>query len=415
MPQPAPSFITLRPLAPLLLICAAMSLSACGSEDQAATQAPSQEAAASQNEAIGVFTTEVEALDLVTPISGSGSLAPSKVTDIGPSVDGVIETIYVDVGARVDKGDPLFKTRDTQIRLQVEELTHQVALAEAELKNARSSLARAASLRRKGAASQGRLDDARAAADIAEARLGIAQSKLKLAEDQLQESLVAAPYAGVITAKSVYEGRFMATRGGGGGMGGASGVVQLMQLDPAVAIVNVPEVHLPKLSVGTPAKIRVDGMDTTLEGEIGVINDFVDPDARAIEVRIGLPNADYKIKPGLFARAQFFPPARPALRVARQAVLGFDRERYVYVPVESESGLIAERRAVEVRELDARYLEIVEGLSAGDAVLVGPSVPRLNSGARIRVEDRAGEVPSPRSEAPRSEAAPGPSETRRGG
>ena len=73
-----------------------------------------------------------------TPIIGTGNITPSRQTDIGPSVDGIIDEVMVDVGDVVKKGDPLFRTRDVDIKLQIRELEQQVALARAQNANAAS-------------------------------------------------------------------------------------------------------------------------------------------------------------------------------------------------------------------------------------------------------------------------------------
>ncbi|MDW3099311.1 MAG: efflux RND transporter periplasmic adaptor subunit [Alphaproteobacteria bacterium] len=318
----------------------------------------------------------VEQISIEQPIVGTGTMAPLQSTDLGPRVDGIIEEIFVRVGQRVSKDDPLFRTRDTELKLKVSELENELKLASATAKQASRDFNRISKLHKRGNASAGALDKSRAAHESAQARFGIAEAKLGQIKQALEDAIVKAPFDGVITARNVHEGTFMATRMGGGGMMGPSGVVQIMEIHIVAAIVDVPEVHLSKFGVGTRAKVIIDGLNDEFESEVHRINDYIDPVKRTIQVRIGIANDDYRIKPGSFARAMIYPPAREVLTLPRGAVLGFEEQRYVFV---EENG-IAKRRPVRTAQLDAERVVVLEGLSQGTEVLSGP-------GLRTLVED----------------------------
>ncbi|MGD1933960.1 MAG: efflux RND transporter periplasmic adaptor subunit [Candidatus Phaeomarinobacter sp.] len=320
-------------------------------------------------------SSRVEQVSIEQPIVGTGTMAPLQSTDLGPRVDGIIEEIFVRVGQRVGKGDPLFRTRDIELKFRVDELENELKLASATAKEASSDFNRISRLNKRGNASAGALDKSRAAHESAQARLGIAEAKLGQIKQALDDAVVTAPFNGVITARNVHEGTFMATRMGGGMMG-PSGVVQIMEIHIVAAIVDVPEVHLSKFEVGTRAKVIIDGLNDEFESEVHRINDYIDPVKRTIEVRIGIANDDYRIKPGSFARALIYPPAREVLTLPRGAVLGFEDQRYVFV----EHGGAAKRKPVRTAQLDAERVIVLEGLAQGDEVLSGP-------GLRTLVED----------------------------
>ncbi|MBI1239111.1 MAG: efflux RND transporter periplasmic adaptor subunit [Alphaproteobacteria bacterium] len=328
---------------------------------------------------IPVSTTTVARETRIEPIIGTGTIAALRTTDVGPSVDGIIEEVFVRVGARVTKGQPLFRTRDTELKLKVEELAARVALAEAEARNAARELERFAKLGRTGAASQGRVDDAKALAQVTQAQLKVAEAQLAQAKQLLEDAIVVAPYDAVVTRRDVDEGRFMATRMGGGMSGASSGVVQIMQIDVVGAIVQVPETELGRLALGQKARLTVAGLDDIVPAKVDVINDRVDPTTRGVEVRLAVANPDYAIKPGTFVRAEIDPEGRSVLVLARSAVLGTGASRYVFQAEDNA----AKRVPVQVRELDAATIEIVSGLSEGAVVLTGPGIQRLYDGAPI--------------------------------
>lgn len=357
----------------LLAALALLPLAGCGDDEQTAD--------APEAEAISVFESPVTREELMEPVTGTGTIAAHKTTLLGPRVDGIIEEIMVKVGDRVTKGQPLFRTRDVELKLKVAELENQVKLATAEAGNMQKAFNRSAELHQKGFVSNGKLDDARAARDAANAKLGIAQAQLSAAQQMLDDCIVTAPFDGVITKRDVDEGKFMATRMGGMG-GDMGGVLQVMKIDIVAAIVNVPEIHLSKFKVGTKGKIFLDGIDKSYDSYVAIINDRIDPVTRAVEVRLPIANEDYSVKPGLFARAEIYPDPREALVLSRAALMGSESARYVYV---QENGHAA-RRPVTVRQIDATRVEVLSGLKEGDKALSGPNAPLLVEGSPVKVE-----------------------------
>ena len=228
-----------------------LAVGACG-------QSPSKPAETKKiEEALSVTPSKVERASVAAPITGSGNVTPLRQTDIGPSVDGIIEAVMVKVGDTVKKGQPLFHTRDVDIRLQVREMDRQVALARAQNANAQADLRRQDALKTGGWVSQSRMDTMRTNAAVTSAQAGVWEARLAQARQNLSDTIVRAPYDGVITRKDVFEGRFMATRFGGG-----AGVVQIMDIDTVAAIVNVPEVYVSQIKLDMPARVHVDGFDT---------------------------------------------------------------------------------------------------------------------------------------------------------
>lgn len=353
----------------LAVLCAL--LSACGG-DQA--PGPGEVAAATP-----VQASPVRMEKIVEPILGTGSVAAEKTTEIGPRVDGIIDEIYVKVGDRVEAGQPLFRTRPVDYEISTRQAQHALALARAELRKAERDLRREEKLHESNVVSEDRLDAVRTAHEIARARVGEAETALERARQNLADTVVEAPYAGVITARYVDEGAMQRTM-----MSASAVVVQLMKTDRVVAIVQVPATYLARVRVGTRARVEIDGLPGVFEGAVFVLNDRVDARTRAFEVRIPLENPERAIKPGLFARAHLLPEPRDVAVVARRAVLGAEGDRYVFV---AENGH-AVRRRLRVRDLDADRLEVLEGLAPGDEVLVGPALARLREGDAVVVEEQ---------------------------
>lgn len=345
--------------------------------DAAASAAERPAPAAAAADPIDVFATRVEQVELTTPIEATGTIAPLKTTDILPLVGGLVEKVFVTVGDRVEAGAPLFAMRTVDLELSREELSHALALAEAEAANARADLKRSEGLSARQAVSEDSVAHLKTAVATADARVGIARARLAQVQQSLKDAVVRAPYRGVITARNVDEGAFIETRGMS-----MQPAMQIMEVDIVGAIVRVPETEVARIAIGTPATVRIDGLDARQESRVHIINDLIDPDSRTFEVRVGLANDDYAIRPGLFCRVTFHPPGRSARVLDRTAVRGDAADgRFVWLDVDGR----ARRAPVEVHELDTARVEVVSGVDVGDRVLAGAALDRLVDGAPVRV------------------------------
>lgn len=362
----------------ILCLTLFVGLAACGPS----AKAPEPKQDAASTEAITITTSKVERTEVASAITGSGNITPSRMTDIGPSVDGIIAEVMVAVGDTVKKGQPLFRTRDVDIRLQVQEMERQVALARAQNANAQADLKRQTALKAGGWVSASRMDAMKTNAEVTRAQAGVWEARLAQAKQNLTDTIVRAPYDGVITRKDVYEGRFMSTRVPGG-MGGASGVVQIMDIDTVAAIVNVPEVYVSQLKLDMPAKVRVDGFDKPFDAKVAVINHRVDNQTRSVEVRIAIENKDHKILPGLFCNVELMPEARKVLVASRKFILGGDGAHYAFI---AENGR-AKKIALSTRDLDAERVEILSNVPDGTELIGGANIGRLVDGIAVKTEE----------------------------
>lgn len=321
---------------------------------------------------------QVRREEVVEPILGTGVIAAEKTTDIGPNVDGIVEEVFVEVGDRVHSGQALFRTRDTDCRIRLQERGAAVRLAEAEVAKAELDLQRTGELYEQNVVSSDRMDAATTAFRIAEARLESARAAYADAEQDLADTRVVAPYDGVVTGRFVDEGAWVRAMAGS-----AAPVIQIMKTDRVLAIIHVPEVHLPRIGLGTEAVVRIDGLDREYRSTVEIINDRVEPTSHSVEVRLPIPNPGLEIKPGLFAKAELRPASRSLLALRRDAVLGTSDHHYVFVERDGK----AQRVAVEIDDLDAERCEILSGVDAGARVLLGARLGELQDGSPVRVSE----------------------------
>ncbi len=358
----------------LTLFCCISILCACEETDKHSGRTTPK---ASTDNTITVETASLTRVDLAESIVVTGSVLASKTTNLVPTVGGLIEEIYVKVGDKVEQGDPLLQLRQSDFELNVERLTHARDLARAELEDAERDLDSAVHLSRKEVFSKEQLEDRQTRVSVSKSKLGIAEADLAKMLKELEDSIVRAPYRGVITKRFVDEGAFVPTV-----MRSERPVLQIQKIDIVVILLSIPERHLSKIKVGMPGQVHIPSLSTTYDSEVVLINDRLDLKTRTIDVRLGLRNPDYTIKPGLFAKVELTPQSRAALILPSESVLGTTEDHFVYV-IENGKAI---RKPVQVSELQDGRLELVSGLDRSATIIVGQSRHQLQGDIPVEVE-----------------------------
>ena len=341
---------------------------------------PDQNSAAGSSRPLPVSTILIESTEITEPIFATGTILALRSTNIAPLVGGLIDEIYVRVGDRVEKGDRLFRMRQKDFEIKLARLAHAERLSEAELTDAKRDLENAVALRKKDAFSAEQLDDRHTRVEVTKARHGIALANLAEAQKEMEDATVRAPYRGVITRRDVDEGAYIPSI-----MRSERSVLQIQQIDTLVALLYIPEVHLKFIEVGTPGRVHIPSMNQTFNSEVSLINDRLDPKTRTIDVRLGVPNPDYQIKPGLFIEVELSPKPSEGVVLPADATKGLGSTRYLFVV---ENG-IARQRQVRVRELTDGRLELLDDIESGTRIIVGDNIHQLSDGTSITTPGQA--------------------------
>lgn len=318
-----------------------------------------------------LYSVRPKSVELVEPILSTGTILALRTTDLVPLVGGLVEEIMVGVGDRVEEGQALLRMRQRDFEIRVERLRQAERLAAAERNNAKLDFENALSLVKRGALSKEQLDDRRTRYEAMSAQLGIAQADVAEAQQALDDSTLRAPYTGVITQRNIDEGAYVPSI-----MRTNQPVLQLQEIHTMVAVIFVPERYLRSIKVGTRGTVRVPGLGKSFDTQVHVINDRIDIKTRSIDVRLGIPNAEYEIKPGQFVEVELHPKAHPVLTLPAEVVRGVGAQRYVFV---NTSG-VAKRTSVRVKDLQDGLVEILEGVSVSDSVVGGADLNLVSDG-----------------------------------
>jgi len=313
--------------------------------------------------------------DISVPISATGAIFPEYESKIGPKISGTIEIVHVDEGDQVKKGQTLARLDQKDLLIAVRQGQAAVRVAEAQLKeaevkvgNLRRERERLANLFQKNVISQQRYDDIDTAYSMAVVRVEVIRAQilscrenLAMAEQKLKDTVIVAPFSGLIVKRFINQGEFVSTMP-------PSPLFLIMNIDRIKTEVGLPEIHLARINIGNPVEVKVDTYPgITFRGKISTINPMVDPVSRAFKIKVEIPNKDHRLKPGMFARAKIYPEIhKDALIVPFKSVMKREGSTVVFVI----DGDTVSLRAVTAGINNEREIEVIDGLGEGEEVVI---------------------------------------------
>jgi len=288
-------------------------------------------------------------------ILATGQIEAVQSIELQPEVSGRLASIRATEGREVQRGAALFKVDDAELAAQVARLEAQEDLAEQALVRTRDLLARNAS-------SQADLEQAEATARSARAELLLMQTRL-------ERTVVRAPFSGVVGERLVSVGDYVTPQ---------TKLTTLQTVDPQRAAFRVPERYAGELEVGQDVTFEVAAMSG--RSYTGIV-DFVDPrvqlPGRTIMVKAQVANGDRSLKPGMFIEARLVVAVRPeAVVVPEDAILALSGADYIWVVTPDGT---ATRREVVLGVRTRGFVEVQDGISAGEQVVVG-GIERMGEG-----------------------------------
>lgn len=343
-----------------LLLTAAL-LSACGKDPPAADENAS---------ALAVTLATAQTRPMARTVLVSGPVTAYEEMQLGVEISGQrITALNVDVGQSVKRGQVL-------LQLDHRTLDSELAQAEASLRQAQTAQELARLNHERGAklaASQlisaSSLDELRAAQADAQAQTATARARRDAAQLQRDFAELRAPADGVISKRLVQAGQVVAA---------GSELLRLIRDGRLEWRAELPEAALARVAVGNTVTLPYDGQVVT--GRIRAVSPGVDAQTRTGTIYADLP-APGPLKPGVYVEGRIVTGDGQALTVPTAAIVQRDGHSYVFTPGEKQS---VQRRRVRTGQTVDGQTEIVEGLKAGERVVV-EGAGFLGEGDRVRV------------------------------
>jgi RND family efflux transporter MFP subunit len=319
----------------------------------------------------------------------------------GKSVYKVVD-VLIEAGQHVKKDEVIARLDDTNNHAAQLQAQAQVRSAEATLAAAKTAFADAAPIyaRNKKLVAQGWLshdqfdasqasyDAARMNLAVAEKQLDVARGGLQMADRYEDDTVIRAPFDGVVTLKSAQPGEIVSPQFLGGG-----GVATIVDMDSLEVQVDVSENFISRVHAGQRAVIKLNAYpDWQIPAHVIAVIPTADQTKATVKVRVAFEQRDDRVLPQMGARVSFYEDGPKAVAGnPAQAMTG------VMVPVAAvqgsgDTGAVfvidgdrVERRAVRLGARTADDQTILSGLQPGAHVALG-DLAALSDGARIHVE-----------------------------
>jgi HlyD family secretion protein len=407
----------MRIITPILIAACLLITSGCAKKDEEAESLS----------AVPVQVTPVRQASIRHIVTADGVLYPLDQASVMPKVSAPVEKFLVNRGDHVRQGQLLVVLESSDLAGAAAESKGQLDQAEAnyrltsgaslpeeliksrgEVQAARQAMDAAQKLLRnreqlfkEGAIARKLVDDAQVAYVQANGQFQTAQEHLKTLEGvgregqikgaaaqvdaakgryqataaQLGYSQVRSPIDGVIADRPLYAGE-MASAG--------APLLTVVDISRVVARVNVPLDQAGFIAVGQPATVALSDGSLETSGRVTVVSPAADPGSTTAQVWVQAENPGERLKPGRAVRVAIIAATLPkAIVVPVAALLPSSEGGVVVMSVGSDS--VAHQKAVKTGVRDADAVEILEGVSPGEQVVVVGGVG-LEDGAKVKVE-----------------------------
>lgn len=347
------------------------ALSACKKPEGAQPGAtPVQPAAAP----VKVQTAAVVEQPMPEFLTLTGTLRAGQETEVAADTGGRVVATFVERGQRVKQGDTLAILDSRGASLSASAAKAQTQLATAQLEQAQKECERVKALFQSGAISQAEFDRITSQCTTTQASAALAAAQQQNAQRLVGDSVVRAPFTGIIGERFINVGQYVQS-------GPANTkIVSLYNPDPLRLELTVPEANVGAIKADMPVRFTVSsyGEDQIFTGLVKFISPNIRPTTRDLVIEAICPNADGRLKPGMFAVANLPVAEKKLTAVPSSAIAKADVGSRVFVVVDKR----VQERVVQVGGERDGLTGILAGIKPGENVVVQPG-PDVRDGAQV--------------------------------
>ena len=320
-------------------------------------------------------------------LNASGYVIARREATVSSKVTGKVVEVLVEEGMRVEEGQVLARLDDTNLRagLRLAEAQRESAKAALEetrvrIREAEINLRRTVDLAKSRISAQAELDRAEAEVESLKARLAQQQAQVRVAErevaswqSQLDDTIIRAPFSGIVTSKNAQPGEMISPVSAGGGFT-RTGICTIVDMDSLEVEIDVNESYINRVQPGQAVEATLDAYpDWKIACKVIAIIPTANRQKSTVRVRVGFDRLDPRILPEMGVKVAFRESgpgsesnAVPVVRVPTAAVRTLEGREVVMVLTNGR----AERRAVGVASRDPDSVLIRAGLKDGEKVIV---------------------------------------------
>ena len=337
-------------------------------------------------------------------LNASGYVTPRRRATVAAKITGRVTSVLFDEGVRVREGQVLATLDDSDAKraLDAAKADRDAAQAtitdyEVQLKNAEITLHRAQALQAAGVQTQEALDNARTATDSLKAKIALSKQQVAAAEARIQEAqqnvdntVIRAPFAGIVVSKDAQVGEMVSPISAGGGFT-RTGIATIVDMNSNEIEVDVNESYIARVVTGQKVVATLDAYpDWQIPCKVRTVIPTADRQKATVKVRISFDKLDPKILPDMGVKVAFLgnePVAQKGKGSAAKALIPQSAVRQdggnsiVFLVRDGK----LERRAVNLGAQHGSDVEVMAGVSPGDSLVVrGPEALRDGQSVQIR-------------------------------
>jgi HlyD family secretion protein len=335
----------------------------------------------------------------VTALNATGYVVAQRKASIASKATGRLEWLGVQEGSRVKKGEAIARLENQDVNAARDQSAANVRVAQANLEQAKAELADAQRqlerteelLAQKFVSPSAydtavtRADKARAAVGSSQAALGAAEAGRRSAEVSVEQTVIRAPFDGVVLTKNANVGDTITPFSSALDTKGA--VVTMADMSTLEVEADVSESNLQKVKVGQPCEIELDAIpDTRFQGQVSRLVPTVDRSKATVMTKISFRELDPRILPDMSAKVAFLTEELPAAQ--RMPSAAVNAAAVVQRGGRTVAYVVRDGKAYEVPVQTGRKLgdmiELTNGLRAGDKVVLRPP-EKLKDGAAVAI------------------------------
>ncbi|MGO4221112.1 efflux RND transporter periplasmic adaptor subunit [Lysobacter sp. TAF61] len=343
-------------------------------------------------------------------LDATGYVVARRMATVSAKITGKVREVLIEEGQKVEEGqimatlDPIDADAErTLASAQVGASRSQVESVRARLSEAEANARRLSTLVNQQLVSKAQYDEAIAARDSLRAELTTSERNAKVAGDRLHiadlgvdNTIVRAPFSGVVTAKAAQPGEIVSPLSAGGGFT-RTGIGTIVDMDSLEIEVEVGEAFIGRVQPKMPVEATLNAyQDWKIPAEVIAIIPAADRGKATVKVRVALKTKDPRIVPDMGVRVSFLeaakpeaPKQKPGVLVPAAAITSRDGKQLAFVVVDEK----AQQHEVTVGRSLGDDREVTQGLSGGETVVLDPPAG-LADGDRVKVAVAAAESDS---------------------
>jgi RND family efflux transporter MFP subunit len=336
----------------------------------------------------------------IATLNATGRVSAARRASVSSKATGRLEWLGVQEGQRVQEGEIIARLENRDVAAQREQAAASVKSAQAnlvqgqaELVDAELALKRAQDLAAKSFVSESSVDTAlarfnktRASIESLKAQIAVAEANLRVAAVAFDQTLIRAPFTGIVLTKSANVGDIVTPFSSASGTTGA--VVTMADMATLEVEADVSESSIAKISLDQPAEIQLDAYpELRLQGSVSRVVPTVDRSKATLLVKVRFDETDPRVLPDMSAKIAFLsrkiePAERKAVPALRpEAIVKRDGRDVVFIvkggapeAKDAKANADAERVALTAITLGAKVGDLVrvDALAPGTRVVINP-------------------------------------------